>query len=198
AANHFSGHGLKLKIEDEVPDRPDAVMVLAMDVVGDRASESHELRSRDDRQEVAARHEEVQNIRQCHSRLRLTDSGRRIEGDQPIQALERDYAGIAVESGVAVTASEPSGDVGGLAAAREDLFERRDLFRPIDSATLHRKSAPSGERANQGRLHQETQAATVNEARVARAPAEARRTGAAARPGKPRSRRGTPASTSGA
>ena len=62
------------------------VMVLAVDVVRDRAAERDVLRAGRDRQKEAARNGEVENLRERDAGLGGEDTGRRIEPEQAVHA----------------------------------------------------------------------------------------------------------------
>lgn len=81
---------------------PGGMMVLAVDVIGDRAAERDKSRARRRRQKPAARKGEGEQRRERKARFCAQDPGRFVEGHETVEASHVDRCAFAVEAGVAV------------------------------------------------------------------------------------------------
>src|SRR6185369_14286900 len=99
-----------LEAREVMAERAVAVVILAMDVVGDGASERHELRSGRDRQEEAAREREFDDLRKQHAGFAGEHAAFRVERDEAVE-VARAYQRVAVvQAAIAVAASRAVGE----------------------------------------------------------------------------------------
>src|SRR6185369_12954164 len=84
---------------------PCAMVVLAVDVVGDGAADRHEPRARRDRKEEAARQREGRDFREQHARLAAQRRGGRIERDEAIEVARAQDGAAVVEARIAIAAA---------------------------------------------------------------------------------------------
>jgi hypothetical protein len=99
--------------ESEGPDMttegPGGMMVLAVNVIGDRAAERDEPCTWRRRQKPAARKGEGEQRRERKARLRAQDPGRLVEGHETVEAPHVDRSAFAVEAGVAIRPAQATG-----------------------------------------------------------------------------------------
>src|SRR5438105_14051429 len=82
-----------------------AVVILAVDVVGDCSPHRYKLRSGHDRQEPAFRQKDADDFPEEHSCFASERAAERIEIDEPVQAIGcKDYA-VGLETTVAIAAT---------------------------------------------------------------------------------------------
>src|SRR5512140_1069578 len=95
----------QLESRHVVAKRAGAMVVLAMDVVGDGAAEGHVFRARRDGQEEAARQGEIDDLGEQHARLAAQDSARRVERDEVVEVARTQERPAVVEARVAIAAA---------------------------------------------------------------------------------------------
>ena len=83
-----------------------SLMVLAVDVVGNGATERNVLRPRSDRQKEAARHREVENLCQRDAGLGGQDAGLGVEVEQAVHARRLQQVAVFQQANVAVAAAQ--------------------------------------------------------------------------------------------
>jgi hypothetical protein len=92
----------ELETGDVPPEGARAVMVLAVNVVGDGAADRYPAGTGHDREKPAARHDEIEDLRQGDPRLASEQAAGLVQCDEPIQPPNvQQYAPI-VEATVAV------------------------------------------------------------------------------------------------
>ena len=96
--------------QDVAAEGAGAVMVLAVDVVRDRAPERHEFGAGRHRHEPAARYGERQQRPDRQARLGPHHAARPVGRDQPVEPSGADEMAAAVEADVAVGAPEAMGE----------------------------------------------------------------------------------------
>jgi len=85
-----------------IAETADAIVVLAMYVVGDSAAQSGECRAGCRRNQPAAGQKNRHQIFEGHPRLRFQEAGIGIESEHPIETPRQDHASLRVERGVAI------------------------------------------------------------------------------------------------
>ena len=83
------------------------MVVLAVNVIGNRPAQRDIARARCGRQEPAPRHDEAQNVIQGHAGLGPQHTGIRIELDIMIEACGFDQRAVRIEIAVAIGAPQP-------------------------------------------------------------------------------------------
>jgi hypothetical protein len=83
------------------PERSGAVMVLAVNVVGDGAAHRDPFGAGDDRQEPPPGNDDVEDLRQRHARLTAQQPGV-LQGDEPVEPGRDEESPAVVEAAVAV------------------------------------------------------------------------------------------------
>ena len=79
-----------------------AVVVLAVNVVSDRAAESHKFSSWSNWKKPSLRNEHLKNSRQAHAALRFQDPSCRIEAQEVVEREGVDDRVAVVEAAIAV------------------------------------------------------------------------------------------------
>ena len=91
---------------DVTPEGAGPIVVLAVDIVGDRPAKGHELGPRRHGHEPAARHADFEQPPDRKPRLRPHDAGRPVGRDDAIEAAHPEQAAAIVEAHVAIGAAE--------------------------------------------------------------------------------------------
>ena len=97
----------ELEPEHVLAKRAADVMVLAMDVIRNRAADSHELRSRRDAEKPSARHGHLQNLREQHAAFAREPPRRPVETHESIDSPRVNQQSAVVEAAVAIAAPVP-------------------------------------------------------------------------------------------
>ncbi len=87
-------------------------MVLAVNVVGDRAAQRHEARARRRRQEASGGNQHGEALGKRDAGLGADDACFAVEGDQPVDAGHVDQPAAGIEVAVAIRAHEADGEPG--------------------------------------------------------------------------------------
>ncbi len=85
------------------------MMIFPVHIVGYRAADGHESRTRRDRQEPAARDRDLENIREAHSRLTKDVALLCVKTEDPVQAGTLDQVAAVIQAGIAVTSAQSVG-----------------------------------------------------------------------------------------
>lgn len=97
------------------------VVILSMDIVGDRASDRDEAGAGSDWKEPSLREKHIDDVREADTAFAAKYAGRFVEGQEAIEAPAVDEFAPGVETGVAVTASEAIGKQGARHGGLKDL-----------------------------------------------------------------------------
>jgi hypothetical protein len=80
-------------------------MVLAMHVIGDGAAHGDEARSRRDRQEPAARHDQLEQLIERDAGFTAQHAAGLIEGDETVESARPEQGAVLVQAAIAVAAA---------------------------------------------------------------------------------------------
>src|SRR5262249_56075934 len=124
---------------DEIPERTDAMMVLAVHVTGDAPADGDELRARRHRREPAAREKDAQDLREGEPRLAGESAHDRIEVEYPVGArgLDDPRSGGGGYRGGAGGRAQPPGQQGVAA------FRKPERLGTLDGRARYGMAAPS-------------------------------------------------------
>ena len=113
AQQDLTGGSEQPEIQNKVGKRSVLVMVLAVNVSGDGAAHGHELGSGGHGEKPSTGKKVLNDFGEAHAAFtfKLPRSG--IEGKEPVQQDVPNHAGVFVQCGVTVAASEAAGNVGG-------------------------------------------------------------------------------------
>ena len=111
-------------------ERAGDVMVLAVDVVGNRATECDVLCSRRDRQKETARNSKVENLRERDAGLCGENARRGIKAEQAVHAGGLDERAVLEQTDVAVAAAHADGQ----GAVMHAVDDARKLILPVNRA----------------------------------------------------------------
>jgi hypothetical protein len=116
----------ELQPPDVAAEAARPVVVLAVDVVGDRAADGHVLGTGRDRKEPAARNDERENLVQTHAGLAGEQAGGGIERVEAVQTAGGEEDAPLVQTGIAIAAAESVGQ------RRSALGDGKRLVAPED------------------------------------------------------------------
>ena len=85
------------------------MMILAVNIVGDRASHGYQFRSRAYRKKPSLGHNDLQEILQARTRLHSNPSGFPVEIENPIERRAVDEIALVVEARIPVAAPQAVG-----------------------------------------------------------------------------------------
>ncbi len=103
------------------------VVILSMEVVGDRATDGDEASAGRDCKEPSLREKHIDDVREADAAFAAEHARGFIEGQEAVESPAIDEFASGVETGVAVTASETIGKQG---ARRGSLKDLRQLIVP--------------------------------------------------------------------
>ena len=92
------------------PEGTGYVVVLAVNVVGNRSTHSYVFGARADRQKPPARHGEIKDLRQGDAGFATQQAGFRIKRDQPIEIRCAQQGSMLQQTNVTVTAPHTHGE----------------------------------------------------------------------------------------
>ena len=136
----------QLEILDELAECAVSMMVLAVDVIGDRAADRDELGPWKHRREEAPRQEHIEDLRQTDPRFALKYPRRAVEGHHAIEPRVVDHRAAAIDGRVAIAAAQPARDAVGIGGGLHDPGESPAHFGAVDAAFLDWKPPPARER----------------------------------------------------
>ena len=82
-----------------------AVMVLSMNIVGDRSADGDEARAGSDRKKPSLRKKHIDDIGEGDAAFAAKHSGRFVEAENAVEAAAIDQLATSVEAGIAVAAA---------------------------------------------------------------------------------------------
>ena len=157
--------------DDVVAERPVAMVVLAVDVAGDRPADRDEPRSGRDRHEPSPRHDDRQQVVDADAGRHGDRSRGVVDLDGIVRRAEGDHMATGVLGRIAVRTAEAAGDP----AATWQVLDRRRQAVLVDGDELERArggTSPAGEQCPPRRcravVHDRTTLQTVNTATRAR------------------------------
>ena len=92
----------QIKLANPSADRPGAMMILAVDIVGDCPAKRDKFRAGGDRQEIAGRDDEMKNFRQADTGLGNKNAGCSIKTDKVVETGHIDDRAVVVDAAVSV------------------------------------------------------------------------------------------------
>ena len=95
----------QLEAADMAAERPRAVMIPAVHIVGDRPADGDETGARRHRQKPAARNEDIKDFGEQHPRLAGHHAGNCVERHQPVKTTRMQQRPAAVQANIAITAA---------------------------------------------------------------------------------------------
>ena len=124
------------------------MVVLPVHVASKGASQGDELRAGRNRREEPPGHEMAKQLEEGNPRLALQNSGARIEGQEPVQALHQHGRPRCVVAGIAVAPAEAPGQ--NRVRASERRSQGSQTFRSIEVGLPNREPTPPRHAAAQG------------------------------------------------
>src|SRR5271156_3336397 len=100
---------MQANLTDVRTESSGAVVILSMDVIGDRSADGDEASAGSDRKEPSFREKHIDDVGEADSAFAAQHAGGFIEGQQAVQSPAIEEFTPCVETGVAVTASQTVG-----------------------------------------------------------------------------------------